>query len=423
VFGPVVALLALALVVRVVLVAGSAPLNPTGDALIYDEHALSIADQGRYPPSNLAPAGGPAAFRPPAYPYLLGAVYKVAGTGDQSQRVTAGRLLGVALGVITVALLAIIAALLWGRTAALSVMGVAAIYPPLAAVGSSLLSEALFTPLVLAAVVCALVYRRSPGNYRWAVLVGALAGLAVLTRTNGLVVVPALLLAVWVGQGRVRWKAAAAVLASCVLVVAPWILRNFAAFDEPILTSQTGYTLAGTYNDQSRNDAENPGAWRPSLGAPYGSLVRRRDLDEAEIDRRLRSLAVEYALDHPRYVGTVVVHNGLRMLEVEGRMREYVGAREIGVGHGISDAGRYAFWIAIALATTALVLVPKSRRAPFFVWMVPVLLIASLLPVNTSARYREPADPFVLLLAGLALAAVTVRLPRRRPKLAPPSDA
>jgi hypothetical protein len=111
-------------------------------------------------------------------------------------------------------------------------------------------------------------------------------------------------------------------------------------------------------------------------------------------------LVLEYVGDHPGYVPRVLAHNTLRLLELEGWEREKLGAKETGVGPAFSVAGRVAFWVVALLAVGGLA---AARRTPWFVWAVPLLLVAALLPVLTAARYRSPADPFLLVLAGATL--------------------
>ena len=404
--------LGLALVARAGLIVAQPDFEPVGDAAAFDQHAVSIAQEGRYPPSDFPAGGGPAAFRPPAYPHLLAAAYAVTGTADDEARHTVGRALGALLGVAAVALVGAIAAMLWGRLVAACAMALAAVYPTLVAVSVALLSEALFIALVLGAVACVLVQRRSPAATRWAVAAGAMAGAAALTRTNGAVVIPALAAGLWALPGRPRLLAAGALVGAFAAVCAPWVIRNASVFGEPTLTTQSGFTLAGTYNDEARADASNPASWRASVAPPYEEVLERRDRDEAETDRELRSRALEYMRDHPGYVAKVGAWNTLRMAELTGRAREHLGARETGVGRGFSDAGRFAFWLVAAAAAVGVVALHAARRAPAFVWAVPLLLYASIVFVNSSARYRVPVDPFLLLLAAPALAAAAGRFGR-----------
>lgn len=409
-----VAILLLALVVRVAVVADQPSYEPVGDARAYDEHAVSLSRDAQYPPARYPEGGGPAAFRPPAYPYLLAGAYEVTGTTDERSRYRVGRVLGALLGVATVALIGALGAMLWGTLPALCAMGIAAVYPTLVAVSDSLLSEALFTPVVLASVACVVALRRSPHVLRWAVGAGLLAGIAALTRTNGAVLVPVLIAGMWVLRGRPRLVAAASVLAGFALVLTPWIARNVEVFGQPVLSTQTGFTLAGTYNDVSRNDPVNPAGWRVSPGQPYSAAVTPGHRDEAEVDGELRSLAVDYVRDHPTYLGEVALWNSLRMLEVEGWDRERVGAWETGVGPTFSAVGRWAFWLVLAGAVATLFLAPAVRRAPRFFHAVPLLLFASIVFVNSSARYREPVDPFLVLVAGVGAAMLIERWSGRR---------
>src|SRR5207248_844999 len=92
---------AVALLLRVAIVVVPAHFHLTGDPADYERHAAFIATGHGYPPSGFASPGTPSAFRPPAYPYLVGGLYAVAGIHP-----TLARLLGAALGVLTVLLIA-----------------------------------------------------------------------------------------------------------------------------------------------------------------------------------------------------------------------------------------------------------------------------------------------------------------------------
>jgi hypothetical protein len=56
----------------------------------------------------------------------------------------------------------------------------------------------------------------------------------------------------------------------------------------------------------------------------------------------------------------------------------------------------------------------RARRAPAFVWAVPVLMVLPALVVYGLARYRAPLDPFLVMLAALAIVGAFDRRRARR---------
>lgn len=399
------AIIAVALLVRLGLALAYEPPPFSGDAADFGRHAAALADHGSYPESLAT--GGPTAFRPPGYPFALAAVYEVSGRGDSP------RAFGALLGTLAVALLGLVALRLFDRRVAVVAMAIAAVFPPLVMVSVAQLSEGLFIVLVLAAVACVLQARVGAGgsrdarggDLRWALAAGALAGAAALTRSNGLVLVIVLLFAVRGALPRV------ALVAAALVVIAPWTVRSSAALDAFVpTTTQLGGALAGAYNDVARTDERHPAAWRIPRMEPYAGLLRP-GMNEAELHSAFLREAVEYAGEHPTYPLVVVFWASVRMLNLADADREQASAREAGVGARFSRANRYAFWLlallAIAGATTA-----AARAAPRWLWMIPVLLWFSVAFAIGATRYRTPVDPFLILLAALAIARW---LPKPRP--------
>jgi Dolichyl-phosphate-mannose-protein mannosyltransferase len=394
-------LVGLALAVRVAAVLATPDLPLASDPRDYDLHARSIADGEGYPP---AAVGGPSAFRPPGFPVPLGAVYAI--TGDS---LTAGRLAQALVGTALVALTGLVAFRLWGRVAALATLAVAAVYPPLVVGGLTLLTEPLFVVLELAAVAALLAARRS-GRASLVAVAGLFAGLAALTRPIGPLLLPALAAgAAAAGRpgGRRRAAAMAALLVGvALLTIAPWTIRNAVVMDRFIpITDDAGYTLAGTYNETSRRDPENPAAWRvANLDPAYARLLERsRDASEAELNERLLDEVLDYIAANPEYLFDVARHNGARLLSLGGAdyHREATLA-ETALGPRWADASLYGF-LAVAALALAAIFARAARGAPGWVWWIPVLMAAGTVLVTASARFRMPIEPFLAMLAGLSL--------------------
>lgn len=392
-------LIGLALVLRVGFIVSEPQFRPYADAGAFDHVAISLDRHGVYPPSAIAPSGGPAGFRPPAYPHLLAATYALTDTTTSTDRYTVARILSALLSTLAVMLTGLIAWLLWDLTAALAAVVLAAMYPPLITVGDAMLSEPLFIPLVLGAVTCALMARRSDRRLAWTLLAGALIGAASLSRTNGIVIAPVIAAGLWFSP-RLKWRSlgmVGALVATILLVIAPWAVRNYRAFHEFVpLTTQAGLTLAGTYNDVSRNDHGSPASWRVPTMAPYDRLLQSGG-NEAALDRKFGSQALHYAWHNPRYVAKVAYFNLGRLLGLQGAATEHPAARETGVSTAVSDLDVYSFYLLGILAIWA-VMTGGLRGIPTFVWLVPIAMAISLVFVIAYMRYRLPIDPFLILL-------------------------
>ena len=182
------AILFAALAIRIVFVLATPHYTLVHDALDYQHHAVSIADGHGFALSY----GRPTAFRPPAYPIFLAAVYAVTGPD-----VEWGRIANAFVGTGIVALIGLIAFQLWGRRVALIALALGAVYIPLILVGQSIMSEPLFVLCLLGAIACVLQSTRWP----WVVAAGVLMGLAILGRANAIILLLPLAAAVWRGRG------------------------------------------------------------------------------------------------------------------------------------------------------------------------------------------------------------------------------
>ena len=408
-----VAVVALAL--RVVLVLATPHFATIDDSHSYDRMAVSVADHGTLPSSQIPPSGGPTAYPPPLFPVVLAAAYRIVGTGSEHTRWEAGRIEEALLGVIAVVLIALIARRLLGPAAGLVAGAIAAVYPPFLLVGSSLMSESLFIPLVLAAVLTALVHRDSEHRRRWAIASGVLVALAALTRSNGIVLLLPVAFLVWTERPRWSWRAARAplvVLAATIVTIAPWAIRNTVEFHEFVpISSETGYALAGTYNAVAQYDVQYPALWTPPAIEIYRFLKANPRANEAQISDDLVTFARRYIGAHPSYPFVVAYWSAVRLFNLAGPGYERFSAEFEGYPPTLAYWSVFAFWLLAALALIGIAL-GGWRRAPLALWACPVLILLSTLPFAGLTRYRAPADPFLVILAALALLAAGRRWQR-----------
>jgi 4-amino-4-deoxy-L-arabinose transferase-like glycosyltransferase len=405
------ALVAGALALRVAYVDATPGYTLRHDARDYDVHAQSIAEGQGY--SKRLAHGRPTAFRPPGYPYFLGGVYKVFGVERAAapRRLRVARMAQAFVGTAIVALVGVLALQLWGWGIGLVAMALSAVYVPLITVGGAVMSEPLFDMFMLGALVAALAHRRSRHRYRWALLAGFVGGLAILTRANAFVLLLPLAWAVWDGR---PWRSRSALGPPVVLVtvalltLVPWTIRNARELHAFVpVSTQFGSALAGTYNDAVRADTQNPAAWQGLKHIPdYAHLwAHIGTTPEPVLERELRAAAFHYIREHPLFVAKVGWWNTRRMLELAGLRRSRATAATLTINHKWADRGILCFWIVAGLALLGAV-THRARRAPPYVWLVPVLMFLSVVfLVVETPRYRTPIDPFLVLLAAAALAA------------------
>jgi 4-amino-4-deoxy-L-arabinose transferase-like glycosyltransferase len=408
----VAALLVLALGLRVWEVQRTS-YTPANDAGSYLALASGIAHTGDY--STQGGAGGshgPTAYFPPAFPYFLAAVDLIDGhRTPRGPAVEPARLAQAALGTATVVLVGLVALEVFGGVVALAALAIAAVYPALIELSGTVYAENLLIPLILAAIWAALRARRSDRPYRWVLAAGVLTGLATLAHQNGVVVLVALLPAVW----PIR-RAPLVLIAVTVLTIAPWTIRNAVVMHRFIpISDETGLTLAGTYNPTSAHDPQIPYRWHDYTQIPADASLDREAhrLSEPQLDSKYRSRAFHYIGHHPLSPLEAAYHNTRRLLEVESSRAWRASTYNIGVPRSTARVGVLGFWLLALLALVG-ALTTAARRAPRWLWITPLLLYLSVVFINgETPRFRAPIDPFLILLAGCALASGAARVRAR----------
>jgi dolichyl-phosphate-mannose-protein mannosyltransferase len=446
----VVAALVLALGLRAGFVAGTS-YRAVNDAGTYNRFAAAIAGHGDYTTGDNGPgtgaggARGPTAYFPPAYPYALALADLLDGHASGHRAALPGeRLENAALGTAAVALIGLVALEMCGGGPALASLVLAAVDPALVELSGVLVAENLLVVLELAAVWAGLRARGSPRPWRWIAAAGALAGLATLTHENAVVLVPALAVAALAavrgrpaaGQrgaaatqrgyaaaqrgsgGALRGIAAVALLLVCAAAaIAPWTIRNALQLHQFVpVADETGITLRGTYNPTSAASRPIPYQWRLFWFVAQDQQIRRRagTMSEDRLSSVLEHRALSYIGRHPGAPLAAGADNLRRMFELEGSAAWQASARAVDLPVADARIGVIAFYVLCLLAITGLV-TRAARAAPRWPWAVPVLFALSVIFVNVETpRFREPIDPFLLVLAGCAVEAAIRRARLRR---------
>lgn len=216
--------LALALGLRLAFVVLPAAGVPFSDMKDYHDKACALLETGSYG----------AALRPPLYPLLLAAVYRIAGM-DYIYVRSIQALMGLGVCLFTY----LIARRLYGPRAGVAAGLVTACYPSLVIYACLLMSETLFIFLFTASLLVLIETPKRRGVSCFAA--GVLLGLACLTRSVLAGFIP--LAALWLAVRRERSAALCCILGA-LCAIAPWTVRNWRYYHRVIpIDSYGGYNF------------------------------------------------------------------------------------------------------------------------------------------------------------------------------------
>ena len=379
----------LGLVVRMLWVAVEPATSPVADETMWLTWGTEVLPS---PEVAFSPLQLRFVFHPPLYLYFLGIPFAVTGSlvAVQYLQCLVGALLVPALGLL-------------GRSAASEpagfvAAGLAAFYPELVWFAAHFWAETLFAVLLWWAIE-RLVASDARGSATAAAGAGLLFGLAILTRETVLYFLPlAALWLAWRRPGGVRRSAL--VVATALLVVLPWTLRNWKVFDAFVPVS-----TAGALN-----------LWQGN------TRLSRQEVYEEYWAVRGRIPKYEHA--RQRAIEAILERQPLWILEkLRSELPEFWAAHAQPIVH--LERGAYGVVRRpLALAAVAVVLVPylavlglfviglarlPSGRAPLLVLAFLAFYVLLHVAAHGYPRYRLPVMPALFLVAAHAAVALRAR--------------
>jgi 4-amino-4-deoxy-L-arabinose transferase-like glycosyltransferase len=418
-FWRILLLIALAaLALRVAYVAFAKTNQPIhGDQLFYNAEANRLArgDGFLEPFDPQALSRGviregtePAADHPPLTVLVLAPVSFVTRQALVPQRLTMA-----VLGTVAVVVIGLLARRMAGDRAGWIAAGIAAIYPNLWVNDGLIMSETLATLVVALALLYAYRLIREPNIWN-AFIVGALCGLAALTRAElvlmiPLLAVPAALVARSVASAQ-RWKLAGVGVLVAAVLVTPWVGYNLARFDEPTyLSTNDGIALLGSNCDSVY--------FGDGIGLTDLKCLGSNPRGDQSVDSRIyRERAFDYIRDHKKravLVGFARVGRTWSLFRPWDMVSYNKGEGREG---WVTALGLGVYYPLLVAAVAGWVVMRRHRRRTWPL-LVPVLIvtIASAITYGQT-RFRVPAEPSIVVLAAVAIAAVVARDWPARPK-------
>jgi 4-amino-4-deoxy-L-arabinose transferase-like glycosyltransferase len=385
------AIVALAVAIRVVHTLVEAPWPPPAldDQFYFSALPKLIADgHGFVAPFKYVfrDAVAATAEHPPFHSVVLAGLAEVGLTSADAQR-----LAGAAFGGGTVATLGLLGRRLAGWRAGLLAAAIAAVHPTLVAADGALMTESLYGLLVALMLLAAyrLLDEPTPGR---ALALGAVGGLAALTRGEALLLLPLLLVPLLRRPAGLRPAAAAAL--AFVLVLTPWTIRNWIVFDQPVLVATNSGTAIAGANCGETYSGDRLGGWWPDC-------IRSHPGNEAEHHSEALRDGVRYAGDH---AGRLPVVLAARL----GRVWSVYDPFQIPEGRSprVQKAGVILFYLLVPLAVWGW-LALRRREIPAWILLAPLVVVSvTALLTYGNVRFREPAELSVVVLAAVGIDAL-----------------
>jgi len=313
----------------------------------------------------------PTAQQPPIYPVLLAAIFKLFGVYSYRSLWIA-----IALNATFAALTAVLLLRIGKRAFNPQAATLAAWFwscLPLEAAASVRLWESSLSALLLIILLSLLLrLKDSPQTSRW-IIFGSLGGLAALTNTTLLALMPFFWLWLWYvyrrrGEScnRVLWTS----FVFCMLVISPWIVRNYAVFHRLIpIRDNFGLELwVGNGHDTDFSILK---------------VTEFNQLGEIPFMESKRQRALQFIQAHPAEFLRAMAWRSVRFW--------------------VAPDGSAWPWISLlAWAGLFLALKRKGLNA------VPFAIVMTVFPIvyyvtHAHVTYRYPIEPEILLLAGYTL--------------------
>jgi hypothetical protein len=379
-----------------------------GTEIVDEQHYANLAANILAGNGFASAAGHPTSIRPPLYPSLVAAVWAVAGV----RNLQAVRLVQIGLALATALVTGLIGRRVFGPTVGRYAAAVVWLYPTLLFFNFLILTEILFTLLLVAFLLFAVMVVQKP-RASTAVSCGVLLGLAALARSilwpTPLVLCPLLVVLIRASWRR-RLALAAAVFAAYAMVVGPWAVRNTRLQHVPeVVDTMGGMNLRmGNYEYTPEDRMWDAVALQGTQNWIYAFTQEHPGEmpTEGEKDKWAQHKAVEYMLANP---GTTLRRALIKFADLWGLEREFIA----GVQQGLfapplwfavsASVVILLAYVAVALAGGTGIWLAAPDWRSHVVLLVPVVLITGLHSIVFGhSRYHLPLVP-ILALYGSAL--------------------
>ncbi|HJZ12192.1 MAG TPA: glycosyltransferase family 39 protein, partial [Acidobacteriota bacterium] len=235
------------------------------------------------------------------------------------------------------------------------------------------------------------------GNW---ILVGVSVGFAALIKCNMILIAAVPAIVAFSLFGRAAMKKVLIMTFALVLVLLPWIVRNYMAFDAfpPLAVGGTGTNLQYLVQELKGGEEEllrigSGPATRGLKAFPDGAPL-------IESEKEMTFNAILYLKEHwPQYLLLTLKH--IPRLWIT-KYSKWHGPMVAAIGQGLS-------WIVLGFGLVGMFLMRHQFRILLPLYLTVLLVTIIHAPYTTEARYTLPARPVMLFFVAAALTAIATK--------------
>lgn len=388
-----------------------------GDPLFYHVTANLLARGRGFPePLNYVAYEDwiPSALHGPLYPLVLSLSSRLGGTTYFDHK-----FLSLLIGTAVVGLTALVAhriAPTRRRIAALFAGSLAAIYPNLWLVDGVLFPEGLMALFTTAIIYMAYRWWDRP-TFAAATVLGLLIAASALTRGEGVLLAGLLVVPWFLSQRHLNFRHRCHhVLVTglaCLIVLAPWTIRNSRSFEVPVPLSTNGNELFVYANCDDVYSGKFLGFWLYSCQEELRNQGQDAIGDEAEKSMHWRKIGLAYARDNIDDLPRVVAARIGRQWDF---FRPWQNTEFAPIEGRNKDAARFGLAQYYAMIPFAFFGLRSLRRGGRRV--LPLISLFAMVTFTAAyaygtTRFRVPAEPALCVLAGIGAIPLFERLRQR----------
>ena len=382
------------------------PIGELNDNVYYHESANLIANGHPFVNPFSASQGiyEPTAAHPPGFSIYL-SIWSILGFDSVSwHRVASGF-----ISATVVLPIGLLMRRLADHRAAVWAMMLAAVYPPLFMNDGLILSESMYIPIAAVALLSAYRFVEQPDTRR-VIELSAVLSIGALTRSEPFMMFFLMLTPLVVLDRRIFWKRRIGLTAIAagvaIAMLAPWVIRNLATFEQPTyLSAGAGYVLEIGNCDETYS-GDYLGYWH--LACDDGSAWPAGDestIGKAKF-KHARSYISSHLSEQPKVISARVGRLFGLFKPIHTANSDVVFERRVKV---FTRIGLFANYVVMAAAIAGAFVLRKRKFT-----LIPFLSVVATAVITAAmsfgiTRYRAGADVAMLIMAAVALGAALDR--------------